>query len=85
MELGLTFPRISVNISRARLEDEPLLEQTRAGLGSHHRIAFELLETAFYDTPSTALLLKLDDFGTGHSSVKALQALTFCTESDLHK
>ncbi|WP_299733066.1 bifunctional diguanylate cyclase/phosphodiesterase [uncultured Tateyamaria sp.] len=86
-DLGLSFPRISVNISRARLEDEALLEQTRADLRDHHEIAFELLETTFYDTPSTALLYKLDairemgiriemdDFGTGHASVKALQAL----------
>ncbi len=86
-DMGLNFPRVSVNISRFRLEDASLPEQTAALLQSHHRIAFELLETTFYDSPSSELLFKLDamremgiriemdDFGTGHSSVKALQAL----------
>ncbi len=85
--LGLDYPRISVNISRARLEDEALIGQTRDVLLAHHRFTFELLETTFYDSPSDALLytldalremgirIELDDFGTGHSSVKALQAL----------
>jgi len=84
---GLVYPRISVNVSRARFEDEGFLVQTREALGDHHRIAFELLETTFYDTPSSDTLLKLDalrdlgiriemdDFGTGYASVKALQAL----------
>lgn len=84
---GMTYPKIAVNVSRARLEDEEFLAQTRATLSDHHHFAFELLETTFYDNPDTALLFKLDslremgisiemdDFGTGHSSVKALQAL----------
>ncbi len=87
LEQGLTFPRISMNVSRARLEHEALLDQTRDALQSHHRVTFELLETTFFDTPSTELQftldslrdmgirLEMDDFGTGHSSVKALQAL----------
>lgn len=84
---GLLFPKIAVNVSRARLEDEKFLAQTHEALKGHHRFAFELLETTFYDNPDTGLLFKLDslremgiqiemdDFGTGHASVKALQAL----------
>lgn len=84
---GMTYPKVAVNVSRARLEDEEFLAQTRATLSDHHHFAFELLETTFYDNPDTALLFKLDslremgisiemdDFGTGHPSVKALQAL----------
>lgn len=84
---GMTYPKVAVNVSRARLEDEGFLAQTRATLSDHHHFAFELLETTFYDNPDTALLFKLDslremgisiemdDLGTGHPSVKALQAL----------
>lgn len=84
---GIDFPRISVNISRGRLEDNDLEVQTRAVLAEYHRIGFELLETTFMDAPSTAFKFKLDglremgirieidDFGTGHASVKALQAI----------
>lgn len=84
---GVMYPRISVNVSRARLDDANFLRQTREQLKDHHRFSFELLETTYYDNPDSELMFKLDalrdmgvqiemdDFGTGHASVKALQAL----------
>ncbi len=87
MRQGLRFPRISVNVSRARLGHEDLLDQIREELESHHSLTFELLETTFFDTPSTELQftldslrdmdirIEMDDFGTGYASVKALQAI----------
>ena len=84
---GLPFPRISLNVSKARLDADGLVPQMREVLQPHHSLAFELLETAFLDRPDTALGFKLDalrelgirieldDFGSGHSSIAALQAL----------
>ena len=84
---GLQCPRVSLNISRARFDDADMIEQTREMLTTQDRVTFELLETTYYDVPSTETLFKLDtlremgiriemdDFGTGYSSVKALQAL----------
>ncbi|MEM9250333.1 MAG: EAL domain-containing protein [Pseudomonadota bacterium] len=87
LEEGLDVPRLSVNVSMARFYDEKLIEQTRAALQDHHRISFELLETIFLDSPSKlqhwrldalremGIKIELDDFGTGHSSIRALQAI----------
>lgn len=84
---GTSYPRVSVNVSRERLEDEDLIRQTQDVLQDHHRFCFELLETTFYDTPTAEFLFKLDalremgiriemdDFGTGHASVSALQVI----------
>jgi len=84
---GVPFPTVSLNTSRARLKEDTLIEHLRDILKPHHRIAFELLETAFLDKLDSALAFKLDtlrdmgirieldDFGSGHSSVAALQAV----------
>ncbi len=84
---GLLYPRISVNISKARLDADSLVEQTRDVLQNHHLITFELLETAFLDRIDTQLAFKLDalrdmgirieldDFGSGHSSIAAMQVV----------
>ncbi|MEP5728191.1 MAG: EAL domain-containing protein [Sulfitobacter sp.] len=85
--MGISYPRISVNISHERLNDAELVPKTRAVIEPHHSISFELLETAFLDRPDTLLafkldslremgiLIELDDFGSGHSSIAALQAI----------
>ena len=87
IEEGVDVPRLSVNISSARFNDEALIDETAELLKQHHEISFELLESVFLDHPTDAQLLRLDtlremriqieldDFGTGHSSIRALQAI----------
>lgn len=84
---GVEFPAISMNVSIDRFEAETMLDHVQNLLQPHHTIAFELLETAFLDDLSADQLarlnalralhigLDLDDFGSGHSSVAAMQAV----------
>ncbi|PTX54778.1 PAS domain S-box-containing protein/diguanylate cyclase (GGDEF)-like protein [Litoreibacter ponti] len=84
---GLNFPVVALNISMERLLGDGLVEEVRWLLQDHHRISFELLETAFLDESEPKLLrrldrlrqlgigIELDDFGSGHSSVVALQTV----------
>lgn len=84
---GIAFPPISVNVSYEQMTSRDWLAQTQAALQPHHRLSFELLETAFIDRIDTDLRygldglrelgigLEMDDFGAGHASVVALQAL----------
>lgn len=84
---GVAYPIISINTSAERLNRDDLVENIRAALEPHHKISLELLETAFLDTIDDDLAAKLaalrrlglrielDDFGSGHSSVAALQAI----------
>ena len=63
------------------------LEQTREAIQPHHKIGFELLETAFLDhldeevsyrldgLRELGIRLEMDDFGAGHASVVALQSI----------
>lgn len=86
-ERGLFVPTISLNISRERLYEDGLAARVIAALHPHHAISFELLETSFLDDADTGLMstldilraagvgLDLDDFGSGHSSIVAMQAL----------
>ena len=83
----VTYPIVSVNTSAARLRAPDLVDEMRAVLEAHHTISLELLETAFLDTIDDELAfrlntlrdlgvrIELDDFGSGHSSVAALQAI----------
>lgn len=87
LEAGIPFPILSVNTSAVRLRAPDLITTVRAALKRHHKISLELLETAFLDTIDDALAvtltalrdlglrIELDDFGSGHSSVAALQAI----------
>ncbi|MFK7876098.1 MAG: EAL domain-containing protein [Paracoccaceae bacterium] len=84
---GIEFPPISVNISKERLESPELTIDLQNKLKPHHKIIFELLETAFLDSPSPEQLMAikvlrthqigidLDDFGSGHASIAAMQAV----------
>lgn len=78
---------IALNVSMTRLLEPDLIEQITAKLQPHHSISFELLETAFLDhrTPEmdkvlskirrAGIRIDLDDFGSGHSSVVAVQSV----------
>jgi len=82
---GLPFPTISVNLSKQRLSERSLRTQLADRLDSHHTISFELLESAFLDTVEgeslhnlefirkCGLEIELDDFGSGRSSIVAMQ------------
>lgn len=84
---GLDVPTVALNISLDRLLQPGLMAQLKAKLQSHHSISFELLETAFLDDAGHEVMdvlnqvreagirLDLDDFGSGHSSIVALQAV----------
>lgn len=84
---GVNVPTISLNISRERLEDPGLVGRVTRALQPHHSISFELLETSFLDDMDQGLSdtlaqlraagiqLELDDFGSGHSSIVALQTV----------
>ena len=78
---GLVVPRVSVNVSGARLLDPSLLDALRSLELPARQISFELLETAFLDIKDELLVqtfaeierlgieIELDDFGTGHASI----------------
>jgi len=84
---GISYPVTSLNIAKDRILKPGLCEDVFAQLAPHHALSFELLETAFIDTPDAQLkqnlatlrdmhiLIELDDFGSGHSSVVALQTI----------
>ncbi|MEJ6388304.1 putative bifunctional diguanylate cyclase/phosphodiesterase [Gymnodinialimonas ulvae] len=84
---GIDYPTIAVNTSAERLARPEFIDTIRLVLGPQHKVAVELLETSFIDkvdATTTANLdalrelgirIDLDDFGSGHSSVIALQAL----------
>ncbi len=86
-QAGLAVPTVALNISLPRLMQPDLIEQVTGKLKSHHAISFELLETSFLDQRTDALdavlrkvrkagiRIDLDDFGSGHSSILALQSV----------
>ena len=84
---GLNVPRLSVNLSKARLRDPDLgLELARLNI-DHRRLSFELLESNFLDDQSEVVAgnlaairdlgigIEVDDFGTGHASIVSLLRL----------
>lgn len=84
---GLKYPPIAINVSQHRFASDGLIDHVRALIQPHHAIVFELLETAFLDNLTDDQLdriaslralgvrIDLDDFGSGHSSVAAMQAV----------
>ncbi len=83
-DAGFDVPRVSVNVSAARLSDPDLIP-TIAGLNlPEGKFAFELLESAFLDTygddfaenlsaiKDMGIEVEIDDFGTGHASIVSL-------------
>lgn len=84
---GLKVPRVSVNLSAARLADPGLPDRLRSVAIPPGQISFELIETIFLDTLSTqvkeniALIrqlgveIEIDDLGSGHASLIGLVEL----------
>ncbi|WP_077959881.1 EAL domain-containing protein [Ensifer adhaerens] len=85
---GIHIPKVSVNLSYARLHDENLidrLEQLQIPAG---RLSFELLESISFDESDVTVLsnirrikelgidIEIDDFGTGYASIVSLLKLT---------
>ncbi len=76
-----------MNTSFERLRDPDLAGKVSSVLAPHVSVAFELLETAMLDALDDVsrvnldllrrigIRIELDDFGSGHSSVAALQAI----------
>lgn len=83
-ELGLTVPRIAVNVSGRRLRDPELIRDIKEGGLDPSRLSLEILESVFVDEEDEVLAwnidqlremgveIELDDFGTGHSSIVGL-------------
>ena len=84
---GLEVFRVTLNVSLERFLEPGWVGNIEAKLKPHHAISFELLETAYLEERSDELdaaLAKmrgagiefvLDDFGSGHSSIVALQTV----------
>ena len=84
---GLLIPRVSVNVSARRLEDEELIPSIREMGIKPGTVSFELVELIFLDE-SDALVasnitqlkdlgidIEIDDFGTGYASILSLLKL----------
>jgi diguanylate cyclase (GGDEF)-like protein len=86
--MGISVPRVSVNVSARRLHDERLVETLRGLSIAPGEIAFELVESIFLDDSDSAVVanlekikalgidIEIDDFGTGHTSIVSLLKLT---------
>jgi diguanylate cyclase (GGDEF)-like protein len=84
---GLHIPRVSVNVSSRRLQDETLLESLRDLHIAPGTVSFELVESIFLDESDDVLLwhvdqikdlgidIEIDDFGTGYASIVSLLKL----------
>jgi diguanylate cyclase (GGDEF)-like protein len=85
--LGVSIPKVSVNVSARRLHDGSLIESLN---GLHIRpgeISFELVESIFLDESedvashnlerikALGIDIEIDDFGTGHTSIVSLLKL----------
>ncbi len=85
--LGLSVPKISVNVSTRRLHDPQLRKKLGTLTFDPGTLSFELLESIFldeYDQQAMENLdhlrklgvdLEIDDFGTGHASIVSLLRL----------
>ncbi|MDP1730420.1 MAG: EAL domain-containing protein [Devosia sp.] len=84
---GLGVPRISVNVSARRLQDEQLIAGLKGLDIRPGTLSFELLETIFLDETDDIVLwnidqikelgidIEIDDFGTGYASIVSLLKL----------
>lgn len=86
-EAGLNVPRLSVNVSARRLQDETLIDNLKGLSIEPGTIAFELVESIFLDESDDLVLfnierikdlgidIEIDDFGTGYASIVSLLKL----------
>jgi diguanylate cyclase (GGDEF)-like protein len=85
--LGLGVPKIAVNVSARRLQDEQLIRSLRDLDFERGRLAFELVESIFLDDTDDMVRwnvdqikelgidIEIDDFGTGYASIVSLMKL----------
>lgn len=85
--LGIEVPKVSLNISSARLREPTLAEFLVSDAHPRGRLVFEVVETMFSDSfddearhaldlfEELAVDIEIDDFGTGHASLLSLLAL----------
>ncbi len=86
-QMGLAVPRVSVNVSLRRLNDEGLIASLRGLDLPPGRLAFELVESIYLDESEGLVAwnidqikdlgidVEIDDFGTGYASIVSLQKL----------
>ncbi|RST81443.1 EAL domain-containing protein [Aquibium carbonis] len=84
---GLHVPKVSVNVSARRLNDDELVESLRRLPIEEGRISFELVESIFFDEQDETIAwnvdlikelgidIEIDDFGTGYASIVSLMKL----------
>ena len=85
--MGLGVPRVSVNVSARRLQDEQLIASLRGLRIRPGTVSFELVESIFLDETDDNVLfnidqikdlgidIEIDDFGTGYASIVSLLKL----------
>jgi diguanylate cyclase (GGDEF)-like protein/PAS domain S-box-containing protein len=81
---GIEVPKISVNVSARRLNDDTLLASLRDLSFKPGQLSFELVESIFLDESDDIVTaniegikklgidIEIDDFGTGHTSIVSL-------------
>ena len=86
-QAGHDVPRVSVNVSARRLQDEKLLENLESLGIEPGTVSFELVESIFLDESDEVVEfnidrikdlgidIELDDFGTGYASIVSLVRL----------
>ncbi|HEV2896619.1 MAG TPA: EAL domain-containing protein [Pseudaminobacter sp.] len=84
---GLDVPRVSVNVSARRLQDEELIKSLRKLNIRPGTVSFELVESIFLDESDELVAwnvhqikelgidIEIDDFGTGYASIVSLLKL----------
>ncbi|WP_353645039.1 EAL domain-containing protein [Mesorhizobium sp. WSM2239] len=84
---GLAVPRVSVNVSARRLQDEELIKSLRNLDIRPGTVSFELVESIFLDDHDEMVAwnvnqikelgidIEIDDFGTGYASIVSLLKL----------
>ncbi len=85
--LGLGIPKVAVNVSARRLQDEQLIASLKGLAFEPGRLAFELVESIFLDDTDDMVRwnaeqikelgidIEIDDFGTGYASIVSLMKL----------
>nr|WP_233280821.1 EAL domain-containing protein [Devosia oryziradicis] len=85
--MGLAVPRVSVNVSLRRLNDEELIDGLKQLDIAPGRLSFELVESIYLDEGDAVvgwnidrikelgIDVEIDDFGTGYASIVSLQKL----------
>jgi diguanylate cyclase (GGDEF)-like protein len=86
-QMGLGIPKVAVNVSARRLQDEQLIASLKDLSFEPRRLAFELVESIFLDETDDMVRwnaeqikdlgidIEIDDFGTGYASIVSLMKL----------